>query len=96
MTLHNFLVSLSAPLGIAIGIAAYFAAYRENSPAALASIGILDAFAAGILIYDGIVYMLAPHFNSSNFLKSSLWKQGSQFMSLWLGAFVMAVIGIWA
>lgn len=46
------------PIGIAIGMGVH-AGYNPNSGAALLSIGVLDSVSAGILIYAGLVEMLA-------------------------------------
>jgi len=49
---------LITPIGVAIGIGVH-SAYNPNSGAALLSIGVLDSISAGILIYAGLVEMLA-------------------------------------
>ena len=69
---------------------------NENATTALISTGVLDALSAGILLYDGLANIIVPHFQSKNFRGAAVKAQGAQFFSLWLGAFVMAVIGRWA
>ena len=96
LTCINPIDSISTSIGIAIGIGAAMSSYNENDASALAAIGILDALAAGILIYDGLVNMIAPHFYRSGFTAAPVWSQSLQFVFLWLGAIAMAVIGIWA
>ena len=87
--------TLTTPLGIVIGILVH-EAYDSNAVSLLVAQGILDALAAGILIYDGLVNIILPHFNGKNFRHSGPWKQSVHFGILWLGASLMAVIGIWA
>ncbi|KAI8917588.1 Zinc/iron permease [Powellomyces hirtus] len=87
--------SFTTPIGIALGIALN-ETWNENATAALVSTGVLDALSAGILLYDGLANIIVPHFQSLNFRRSSIKAQGLQLFSLWLGAFVMAVIGRWA
>jgi zinc transporter 1/2/3 len=70
--------------------------YNENDATSLAAIGILDALAAGILIYDGLVNMVAPHFSRPGFTLAPIWSQSLQFGFLWLGSIAMAIIGLWA
>ena len=69
--------------------------YNENSVYALIVQGILDALAAGILTFDGLVNILQPHFKSNAFKSSNRREKGVQLGSLYLGAAVMAVIAKW-
>ncbi|KAJ3158258.1 high-affinity Zn(2+) transporter zrt1 [Geranomyces michiganensis] len=87
--------SFTTPLGIALGIA-LSESFNENATAALIATGVLDALSAGILLYDGLANIIVPHFQSKNFRGASAKGQLVQFFALWLGAFVMAVIGRWA
>jgi zinc transporter 1/2/3 len=57
--------------------------------------GILDALAAGILTYDGLVNIIQPHLKSKGFRRSSQLGRWVQFLSLWLGASAMAILGRW-
>ena len=50
---------------------------------------------AGILIYMSLVDLIAPDFNSPQFL-ASLRLQLGGYTCLILGAALMAIIGIWA
>ncbi|KAI8591448.1 Zinc/iron permease [Geranomyces variabilis] len=87
--------SFTTPFGIALGIA-LSRSFNENATAALVATGVLDALSAGILLYDGLANIIVPHFQSKNFRGASAKGQGAQFFFLWLGAFVMALIGRWA
>ena len=58
--------------------------------------GVLDGLAAGILIYDGLVNIVIPHFNGKNFRHSPIWRKFAHVFSLCAGSALMAVISIWA
>lgn len=94
--LFAFIYTLITPLGVAIGIG-ISQAFNENDVASLITIGVFEAIAAGILIHDGFVNLLTAYLtHNHSFYNFSLSKRALVFMSLWLGAGVMAVIGIWA
>ncbi|KAI8922482.1 Zinc/iron permease [Powellomyces hirtus] len=87
--------TLTTPLGIALGIALK-ESFSGDAQHTILTIGFLDALAAGILLYDGLVNIIVPHFITDAFRKLSLAKQSLQIAFLWLGALAMAVIGRWA
>jgi zinc transporter 1/2/3 len=77
--------------GIAIGIGIY-SSFNENSISALVTTGVLDAFSAGVLLYDGLVNIV----RGEKFVKARNSHQYLQLASLWLGAFIMSLVGKWA
>jgi zinc transporter 1/2/3 len=81
-------------LGIALGIGIH-TYYHPDSRQSLIAQGILDALAAGILTYDGLVNIVQPHLKSKGFRRSSKFQRWIQFLSLWLGATSMAILGRW-
>jgi zinc transporter 1/2/3 len=87
--------SLTTPIGIAIGIG-IASSFNSNDASALIAQGVLDAVAAGILLFDGLVNVVVPHFRGPKFAKDPAWFQVAQFVCFWLGAAVMALIGKWA
>lgn len=87
--------TLTTPIGMAIGIG-ISNSFNENSVENLVTQGVLDALSAGILLYDGLVNVVAPHFKNESFMKQSTLEQALQLVSLWVGACVMALIGKWA
>ena len=93
--LLTLIYSLSAPLGIAIGIG-IASSYEANSPTALLTQGSFDSISAGILLYVAFVQMLAQEFSTDykNCGRNGL-KKISLYAGLYLGAGVMAVIGRW-
>ncbi|KAI3915227.1 hypothetical protein MKX01_035486 [Papaver californicum] len=86
--------SLTTPIGIGIGIA-ISSSYVENSPTALITGGVLNAAAAGILIYMSLVDLLAADFMNPR-LQENGKLQFSAYVSLLLGATCMAIIAKWA
>ncbi|GAA5934126.1 hypothetical protein JCM3775_002881 [Rhodotorula graminis] len=86
---------LITPIGIAIGIAVH-ASYNPNSGAALLSIGVLDSISAGILIYAGLVEMLAHDFMHGELAHARLPKVLAAFFFLFAGSLCMSVLGKWA
>ncbi|KAI9360835.1 Zinc/iron permease [Zopfochytrium polystomum] len=87
--------TLTTPFGIALGIGIN-AAYNTNAQNALLAQGILDALSAGILAYDALVNIIFMHFSAPALRLQSDFAQFLQLGSLWLGAFVMALLGRWA
>jgi zinc transporter 1/2/3 len=85
---------LSTPIGIAIGIAARLS--HENDPSMLLAEGILEGLAAGILLYDGLVSIIAPFFTSSIYSQNSQLFRWASIFLLWLGVATMSIIGNWA
>ena len=88
--------TLTTPIGVAIGVA-ISSAYNANSVSTLLIQGVFDAVSAGILLYDGLVNMLNNNItHNKGFEALSPLRKSFQFLALWLGATVMAVIGRWA
>ncbi|XP_021736881.1 zinc transporter 1-like [Chenopodium quinoa] len=86
--------SLTTPVGIAIGIG-ISNVYDESSPTALIVQGLLDAVAAGILIYMALVDLLAQDFMNPKVQNNTRLFFGAN-LTLLLGAGFMAVLAIWA
>ncbi|XP_021732014.1 zinc transporter 8-like [Chenopodium quinoa] len=86
--------SLTTPVGIAIGIG-ISNVYDESSPTALIVQGLLDAVAAGILIYMALVDLLAQDFMNPKMQTNTRLFFGAN-LTLLLGAGFMAVLAIWA
>ncbi|KAJ2557556.1 hypothetical protein EV175_001278 [Coemansia sp. RSA 1933] len=86
---------LITPLGMVIGIGVRYS-YEPNSPSSLLSMGVLDALAAGILLYTGLVNLLAEEFGTLEFRGYRVHKKIACFVFCFIGAGVMALIGKWA
>ncbi|KAH6559847.1 hypothetical protein BASA62_000324 [Batrachochytrium salamandrivorans] len=87
--------TLTTPFGIAIGILIQ-QSYNANATATLLSTGILDALSAGILIYDVLVNVVAPHFTADNFHNASPIFKFIQLVTMYMGCATMSLIGYWA
>ena len=87
--------SLTTPVGMAIGIGAH-ESYNEDNTQGLLARGILDCLAAGILVYEALVNIIAPHFSSKFFDDSTHVMKAIQIFSFWLGAGIMSFIGKYA
>ncbi|KAF9031366.1 ZIP-like iron-zinc transporter [Hymenopellis radicata] len=90
------LYGLTTPIGIAAGLGVR-TSYNPGSATASIVSGVLDSLSAGILIYTGLVELLAHEFlfnkemmNGSN--KQLVYAIGCMF----LGCAVMALLGKWA
>ncbi|KAI3921445.1 hypothetical protein MKW98_013379 [Papaver atlanticum] len=86
--------ALTTPGGIAIGIG-ITNVYSETSPTALIVQGVMNAAAAGILIYMSLVDLLAAIFMDPK-LQETSWLQFGSYVSLFLGAGAMSLIAKWA
>ncbi|KAK6528022.1 hypothetical protein TWF281_009280 [Arthrobotrys megalospora] len=90
---------LSTPLAIAIGIAAR-KSYTSNSTRAILVQGIFDAISAGILLYTGLIELMAHEFLfSETFRPVRRGKRRRLFAAygcMMLGAGLMALLGYWA
>ncbi|PVU95981.1 hypothetical protein BB561_001476 [Smittium simulii] len=87
--------SLSAPLGQAFGIAIH-SSLNVQSPSFLILIGVLEAISAGILTYVVLIHMIAEEFSTKIFWNSSNFSKSVCFVSMYIGAAAMAVVGKWA
>ncbi|KAJ6260559.1 hypothetical protein Dda_4785 [Drechslerella dactyloides] len=90
---------LSTPLAIAVGMAAR-KSYTSNSTRAILVQGIFDAISAGILLYTGLIELMAHEFLfSETFRPVRRGKRRRLFGAygcMMLGAGLMALLGYWA
>ncbi|WVZ94546.1 hypothetical protein U9M48_040426 [Paspalum notatum var. saurae] len=86
--------SLTAPIGIALGIA-ITSSYSKHSATALVVEGVFNAAAAGILIYMSLVDLLAADFNNPR-LQTNMKLQLVTYLALFLGAGLMSLLAKWA
>ncbi|KAI3502470.1 hypothetical protein L1887_30551 [Cichorium endivia] len=89
-----FFFSITTPFGIALGIG-LSKTYKENSPSALITVGLLNASSAGLLIYMALVDLLAADFMGSK-LQGSIKLQIKSFAAVLLGAGGMSLMAKWA
>ncbi|KAJ7117455.1 ZIP-like iron-zinc transporter [Mycena epipterygia] len=87
---------LSTPIGISIGLAVR-SSYNPGSATASIVSGVLDSLSAGILIYTGLVELLAHEFLfNKEMMNSSNGKLAYAIGTMLLGCGVMALLGKWA
>nr|ACU22900.1 unknown [Glycine max] len=86
--------SITTPFGIALGIA-MSTTYKENSPSALITVGLLNASSAGLLIYMALVDLLSADFMIPR-LQGSIKLQLKSYVAVFLGAGGMSLMAKWA
>ncbi|KAL4252056.1 ZIP transporter family protein [Abortiporus biennis] len=87
---------VTTPIGIAIGLGVR-TTYNPGSTTASIVSGCLDAFSAGILIYTGLVELLAHEFLfNREMINGSNAKMAYAIICMMLGCGVMALLGKWA
>ncbi|KAL1861734.1 low-affinity Zn(2+) transporter zrt2 [Diaporthe australafricana] len=88
--------ALSTPIAIAVGLGVK----QSLAPGSLTTLtvnGVFDAISAGILIYTGLVELMAHEFMfNTEMRKSSIGMTLSAFGCMCLGAGLMALLGKWA
>ncbi|KAJ8459569.1 hypothetical protein OPV22_032495 [Ensete ventricosum] len=86
--------SLTAPIGISLGIA-ISSTYDDTSSAALIIQGIFNAASAGILVYMSLVDLLAADFKNPRVQSNGRLQLGAH-LALLLGAGLMSLLARWA
>ncbi|RYO14567.1 hypothetical protein AA0113_g12240 [Alternaria arborescens] len=87
---------LSTPIAIAIGLGVRNT-YPPESRTALITNGVFDSISAGVLLYTGLVELMAHEFMFSPYMQQgSVWRMLSAFFLMCLGAGLMALLGKWA
>jgi solute carrier family 39 (zinc transporter), member 1/2/3 len=89
------LFSITTPVGVSIALGIR-ETYSDTDPTTLYVTGVLDSVASGILIYDSLVNIIAPHFSSPEFRAATNMRRATQLGFLWLGVALMSILGIWA
>ncbi|WWC59370.1 uncharacterized protein I303_101922 [Kwoniella dejecticola CBS 10117] len=88
--------SICTPIGVAIGIGARNS-YNGNGATANIVSGVLDATSAGILLYTGLVELMAHEILlNPRMMKSGNGKLTYIFCCMLLGSGLMALLGRWA
>lgn len=89
--------ALTTPIAIAIGLGVR-TSYPPNSARALITNGIFDSISAGILVYTGLVELMAHEFLFSNeFLgPKGFSRMLYAYLTMCVGCGVMALLGRWA
>jgi zinc transporter 1/2/3 len=92
----GILYAFITPAGLAIGLLVR-KTYSQDSPTAIILSGILDALSAGVLVYTGLIELLASEFLFHQEMREApIGKVLYALACVLLGAIIMAVLGIWA
>ncbi|KAI0741302.1 ZIP zinc/iron transport family [Daedaleopsis nitida] len=92
----GILFGVTTPLGIAVGLGVRTTYNPDSTTASIVS-GILDAFSSGILLYTGLVELMAHEFLfNSDMLNSSNSHLAYAIGCMVAGAGIMALLGRWA
>lgn len=87
---------LTTPIGQAIGLGVH-TLYHPDSQAGLLMVGIMNAISAGLLLFAGLVQLLAEDFLSDGSYGILMGKKRVQaYVAVILGAALMALVGAWA
>lgn len=87
---------LTTPIAIAVGLGVR-ETFTPGSPTTMIVNGVFDSISAGILIYTGLVELMAHEFMfNPEMRKSSMGMMLSAFGCMVLGAGLMALLGKWA
>ncbi|EGN96717.1 hypothetical protein SERLA73DRAFT_140426 [Serpula lacrymans var. lacrymans S7.3] len=90
------LYGITTPIGIAAGLGVK-TTYNPNSTTASIVSGVLDSLSAGILLYTGLVELLAHEFLFNNdMINASNSKLAYALVSMLCGTGIMALLGRWA
>ncbi|KAI9493665.1 Zinc/iron permease [Zychaea mexicana] len=87
---------IMTPIGVAIGIGIH-SSFNPNSSSSVLANAVLDSLSAGILLYNAYVSLMSAEINHNlKFRQSSLTNKAVCFLSMYIGAGLMALIGKWA
>ncbi|KAI9315356.1 Zinc/iron permease [Dichotomocladium elegans] len=94
--LMGLVFAFTTPVGVAIGIGVNLTVNPYSTSSVLAQ-AILEALAAGILLYNAFISLISAEItHNPSFRSSSLGHKFTCLMAMYIGAGLMAVLGIWA
>ncbi|KAL8215189.1 hypothetical protein R6Q57_004638 [Mikania cordata] len=89
--------SVTTPMGIALGMILFsMTGYDDTNPNALIMEGLLGSLSSGILIYMGLVDLIALDFFHNKLMSSEIWLKKMSFSALVLGSTSMSILALWA
>lgn len=92
-----FMFAVTTPMGIVLGMILFsVTGYDDSSPKALIMEGLLGSFSSGILIYMGLVDLIAADFFHNKMMTSNLWLKKASYIALILGSTSMSILALWA
>ncbi|CAK9171463.1 unnamed protein product [Ilex paraguariensis] len=88
---------VTTPMGIVLGMIVFsVTGYNDSSPNALILEGLLGSLSSGILIYMGLVDLIALDFFHNKLMGSQPWLKKASFIALVLGSTSMSILALWA
>ncbi|KAI7357455.1 hypothetical protein KC336_g22131, partial [Hortaea werneckii] len=88
--------AISTPIAIAIGIGVR-TSFAPGSQKTLITNGVFDSVSAGILIYTGLIELMAHEFMFSEYMQKAPVREVLSAVGMMaLGAGLMALLGNWA
>lgn len=92
-----FMFSVTTPMGIVLGMIIFsITGYDDSNPNALIMEGLLGALSSGILIYMGLVDLIAVDFFHNKLMNSQRWLKKATFLVLLTGSASMSILALWA
>lgn len=92
-----FMFSVTTPMGIMLGMILFsITGYDDSNPNALILEGLLGSLSSGILIYMGLVDLIALDFFHNKLMSSETWLKKISFLALVLGSTSMSILALWA
>lgn len=92
-----FMFSVTTPMGIVLGMIIFsLTGYDDSNPNALILEGLLGSLSSGILIYMGLVDLIALDFFHNKLMSSEPWLKKASFVALVLGSTSMSILALWA
>ncbi|GJW13845.1 zinc transporter 6, chloroplastic [Tanacetum coccineum] len=89
--------SVTTPMGIVLGMVLFsMTGYDDSNPNALIMEGLLGSLSSGILIYMGLVDLIALDFFHNKLMSSETWLKKASFLALVLGCISMSILALWA
>ena len=92
-----FMFAVTTPMGIVLGMIIFsITGYDDSNPNALIMEGLLGSLSSGILVYMGLVDLIALDFFHNKLMSSARWLKKASFIALALGSTVMSILALWA
>ncbi|KAJ6948647.1 hypothetical protein NC651_002842 [Populus alba x Populus x berolinensis] len=92
-----FMFAVTTPMGIVLGMIIFsMTGYDDSNPNALIMEGLLGSLSSGILVYMGLVDLIAADFFHNKLMSSASWLKKASYIALALGSTSMSILALWA
>ncbi|CAI0400047.1 unnamed protein product [Linum tenue] len=89
--------AVTTPMGILLGMIIFWlTGYDDTNPNALIMEGLLGSLSSGILVYMGLVDLIALDFFHNKLMSSTPRLKKTSFVALVLGSASMSILALWA